>query len=44
MSERVFTWDYREQPPLAEILAAVRELGGGTFATIAGWPESGATR
>ena len=38
MSERVFTWDYREQPPLAEILAAARRMPGPWF-----WfsPETG---
>ena len=28
MTERVFTWDYREQPTLAGILAAARSMPG----------------
>jgi hypothetical protein len=37
-ADRVFTWDYSEQPPLGEILAAARELPGPWF-----WfcPETG---
>jgi hypothetical protein len=35
---RVFTWDYREQPPLGEILAEVRKMAAPWF-----WfcPETG---
>ena len=35
---RVFTWDYREQPPLGEILAEVRKMTAPWF-----WicPETG---
>ena len=35
---RAFTWDYREQPPLGEILAAVRKMPAPWF-----WfcPETG---
>lgn len=38
MTNRVFTWDYREQPPLGEILVAVRKMPGPWF-----WfcPETG---
>lgn len=29
MAERVLTWDYREQPPMGKIAAAVLQLSGG---------------
>jgi hypothetical protein len=30
VAARVFTWDWKEQPPLAEVAEAIAEVSGGT--------------